>query len=102
MGPHLHDTWQVSELSALTKWLLVPEEHTCPRTSFRLAARASQHHDVDTRVYNEWNTAHDAALIALVHATHHGSSAFNMRAAQLASLAEQGTPAHNITQHNIT
>ena len=79
---------EVSELSALTKWLLMPSEYACPRTSLRLAARSSGEQSVDPRAYDKWTTSLDAQLVDLVSKAHHGSSALNLRATQIATISE--------------
>ena len=85
---------EVSELSALTKWLLVPAQYACPRTSYRLAARTSQQHDIELRVFEQWQTSNDALLISLVNSVHQGSGALNLRNTQIAALADQARDTH--------
>ena len=86
---------EVIELSGLSKWLLQPSGHACPRTSARLAARASSQTEIDPRVFERWPVEKDASLVALINADGaRAASALNLRASQLAALAEQAREAH--------
>ena len=86
---------EVCELASLSKWLLRPSEHSCPRASVRLAARAiNQAPEFDLRVFERrWSTELDERLIAFVNKSPH-SNTLNLRATVIASLAEQARDAN--------
>ena len=81
----------VAELSALTKWLLEPASHACPRVSMRLAYRAGQLTSVTSTIYAErgWTCPDmDAQLVGVLEKVTHGA-ALNVRPAQLQTVGEQ-------------
>ena len=81
----------VKELSALSLWLLHPDEYTPARASMRHAMRAANLVEISPDIFMGWPLSLDEALVHFVDQTVHasGSSALAFRATQLAGDAPE-------------
>jgi len=81
---------EVSELSALSKWLLHPDDAPRPAQSLRLALRAANMTDFEGHMFSKWSLATDEQLVEYVDrgVQNGGSSPLNLRGAQLVSIRD--------------